>query len=123
MGMNRRLLLLAAVMSAGLFAQTEPPPVTLVTTETGGLLSYEVINHSPYRITRFQVRTRFTSGGFEALSCWVGAEVKTTSDLTVRNVCQVGRDAKGKLVSYEPKLIHVEFANGMKWDPPEQDAH
>lgn len=122
MGMNRRLLFLAAVISAGLIAQTEPPPVTLVTTETGGLLSYEVINRSPYRITRFEVRTRFTSGGAEALACGVAVDVKTPADLTIRNVCQVVRDTKGKLVSYQPKLIHVEFANGMKWDPPEKDG-
>lgn len=122
--MIRRLLLLAAVISAGLIAQTEPAPVSLVTTETAGALSYQVINDSPYRITRYQVMTRFLSGGFEALGCTVVVDVKSPSDLIVSKVCQVPRDGKtGKLVSYQPKLIHVEFANGMKWDPPEPGAH
>jgi hypothetical protein len=86
--------------------------------DAGGFLSYQVIDHLPYRIVGFEVYTQFTSGGYENLGCGVGAEVKSPKDLEIRRVCRLPRDEKaGKPVSYATRLVRVEFENGLTWSP------
>jgi len=110
------LLLLLAPLVGG----AEPDPAELKVTFIGRGLTYEVVNHLPYRIVGFEVYTQWLSGGYEALGCGVGAQVKKPADLIISDVCTVPRDAKtGEPVRYETRLVEVKYANGLTWKPAE----
>jgi hypothetical protein len=86
--------------------------------ESGGSLSYKVINQSPYRIVGFMIYTQFTSGGFEHLGCTVNADVRAEKDLSVTGVCKLPDDEKtGKSVTYRSRIVRVKFENELTWSP------
>jgi hypothetical protein len=113
-----RLNILFLAFAAMAAAQTAQDPARLEVTAAGGSLSYELVNLSPYRIVGFEVYTQYTSGGFENLGCGVNADVKSPKDLVLVGVCQLPRDTKtGKFISYQSRIVRVDFENGLKWTP------
>jgi len=114
-----RILAWAALLGT-MLAGAERDPVELRVTSNDQMLSYEVVNTTPYRIVNWQVITRFTSGGYEQLACGVNVQVKQPSDLKLRDVFSLPRDAvTGKPVTFESRIVEVKFANGLKWKPEE----
>jgi hypothetical protein len=117
--MCMRILAWAALLGT-MLAGAERDPVELRVTSHDQMLSYEVVNTTPYRIVNWQVITRFTSGGYEQLGCGVNVQVKQPSDLKLRDVFSLPRDAvTGKPVTFESRIVEVKFANGLKWKPEE----
>lgn len=117
-----RILAWVALL-ATILAGAERDPVELRVTSNGRALSYEVVNTTPYRIVNWQVRTRFTSGGYEHLGCGVNVVVKKPSDLKLRDVNPLPYDATtGKPVTFVSRIVEVKFANGLKWKPEESTA-
>ena len=113
-----RFTMLLALAALPILKGADPDPAELRVTLNGGRLTYEVVNKSPYRIVGFQIYTQFTSGGYENLGCGINAQVKSPTDLVVRDVCTVPHDEKtGKLIEYRSQLVIVKFANGITWNP------
>jgi len=113
------MLLTFAVIAA---AHLVSDPAKLEVTASGGSLTYKIINQLPYRIIGFEVRTQFTSGGFEARSCMVSADVKTEKDLSATYICSVPNDETGKPVAYSSRIVRVKFNNGLTWIPPSKES-
>lgn len=118
-----RLLSVLLILAGTMAAQSVPDPAKLKVTASDGSLTYKIINQSPYPIVGFEVRTQFTSGGFEAVGCMVSADVKTEKDLTVSSVCRVPNDENtGKPVTYFSRIVRVKFENGLEWTPPAKES-
>ena len=116
-------VLIAAVIAI-LGVQASDAPAELRTSMDGESLRYELVNHSPYKVSEFEIYTQFLSGGFEALGCAVKAKVRTTADLVIRRGCQVPRDpTSGKPVAYSTRIVSVSFQNGLKWLPDSTAAN
>ena len=119
--MKRAAILL--VLLAPLVGGAEPDPAELKVTFDGRGLTYEVVNHLPYRTVGFEVYTQWLSGGSEALGCGVGARVRKPADLIVSDVCTVPRDAKtGEPIRYETRIVEVQYSNGLKWTPADAES-
>ena len=113
-----RVTMLLALAVLPILKGADPDPADLRVILNGDRLSYEVVNKSPYRIIGFQVYTQFRSDGYENLGCGINAQVKSPTDLVVRDVCTVPHDEKtGKLIEYRSQLVIVKFANGITWSP------
>ena len=114
--MRAALLALVLLVSASASADQEPARVDVTT--TGKTLSFKVVNLSPNPIIRFEVSTRFTSGGFDRLGCIINADVKKPEDLILKGVCSLPTDpATGRPVTYSVQLSRVVFANNLVWTP------
>jgi len=99
-------------------AQGSHAPAELRVSAKGKSLSYEVINRSPYKISKFEISTQFTSGGFEQLGCVVAAEPKVPRELLLRGACRLPADpTTGKAVASTSRLVRVVFENGLTWSP------
>lgn len=94
-------------------------PVTLhVDLIDGRFLSFQLPSHYETPVTKFEVAADFRD--HHELGCGLTVEVKRPEDLHPSATCSLPADPKtGEVssMSWKPRIVYVEFADGMRWTP------